>query len=206
MVRFAVLTNVALAGLVALGCSGSSGVPTGPGPPQAAAELDATAAGLAASEIAAASVVLDLDDTQAAALEEAFRNAWNGLAEVRGRWLAGEIGAEQAVAEARAIRNVLDAALESILTTEQLAALRARTGAATGPPLSDEQRATLHEIADRFRVLALKIAEQVRAGEIRLVEAAQLLREGAHLARVETCAVLLPEQRPLLLWCEASGG
>jgi Spy/CpxP family protein refolding chaperone len=198
-----------LAGILAVAaCGGSSGSPSGPdqGPLSAeiAAELERTDAGIAASEVGAVELAFDLDDTQRQAIADALARARAALADLRGRWLAGEIGAEATVAEARAIRDALDTEIHAVLTPEQRAALDARRAAFhPGLELTEEQRAEIRAIVDAWRVLVLETIADLRAGELTPREAALALADGAREARAAVCGVLDPEQSALFPRCAA---
>lgn len=206
------LRTILLSGLVAfaLACGGSSPSPVGPldgpeiGAPAVSAEIDQTDARIAASEIGAAGVVFDLEEGQRQAIDDALARARTALADLARRWLAREIPAEAAVAEARAIRDALDAEIEAILTPEQLAELEARRAAFhPGLELTEEQRAEIRAIVDRWRVLVLETLEALRDRELTLAEAARTLLEGRRAAHAAFCAVLEPDQREIFPSCAA---
>lgn len=197
-----------LAGILVAACGGSSGSPSGPDPGPAsaeiAAELERTDAGIAASEVGAVELAFDLDDAQRQAIADALARARAALADLRGRWLAGEIGAEATVAEARAIGDALEAEIDAVLTPEQRAALDARRAAFhPGLELTEDQRAEIRAIVDAWRVLVLETIADLRAGELTPREAALALAEGAREARAAVCGVLDPEQRASFPRCAA---
>src|SRR5688572_30875318 len=143
---------VAAAGLLA--CGDDAGSPLGAGADRPATpveladrELDAASARIAASEVGALHLAFDLDEGQRQAISEALGRARAALADLRLRWLAGEIGSAETVAEARAIRETLDAEIAAALTPEQLARIEARR-AAFRPDLglTDLQRAAIRGI------------------------------------------------------------
>lgn len=198
-----------LAGILAVvACGGSSGSPSGPAPGPAsaeiAAELERTDAGIAASEVGAVELAFDLDDAQRQAIADALARARAALADLRARWLAGEIGAAETVAEARAIRDALEAEIDAVLTPEQRAALDERRAAFhPGLELTEDQRAEIRAIVDAWRVLVLETIADLRAGELTPREAALALAEGAREARAAVCGVLDPEQRAFFPRCAA---
>jgi Spy/CpxP family protein refolding chaperone len=206
------LRTILLSGLVAfaLACGGSSPSPVGPldgpeiGAPAVSAEIDQTDARIAASEIGAAGVVFDLEEGQRQAIDDALARARTALADLARRWLAREIPAEAAVAEARAIRDALDAEIEAILTPEQLAELEARRAAFhPGLELTEEQRAEIRAIVDRWRVLVLETLEGLRDRTLTLEDAARALLEGRRAAHAAFCAVLEPDQLEIFPGCAA---
>lgn len=187
-------------------CGGSSGSPSGPveGPAsiETAAELERTDDRIAASEVGAVELAFDLDEAQQEAIADALARARAALADLRARWLAGEIGAEATVAEARAIRDALEAEIDAVLTPEQRAALDARRAAFhRGLELTEEQRAEIRAIVDAWHVLVLETIADLRAGELTPREVATALAEGAREARAAVCGVLEPEQRALFPRC-----
>jgi len=193
--------------LVACGGSSSSPIaPDGYAPePAAAIELGLTEDRIAATEIGAVGLAFDLEKGQRQAIAEAIARARDALADLRARWRAGEIGAAETVAEARAIRQTLDAEIEAVLTAEQLAEIEARRAAfRPGLELTDGQRAAIQAIVDDWRVLVLETLRGLRAEELTLREAGQALVEGAREARAAVCDVLEPEQRTLLGRCAAT--
>jgi Spy/CpxP family protein refolding chaperone len=207
-VRRSILTPGLLALAAIAGCGGSSGSPSGPdeGPAtvEIAAELERTDDRIAASEVGAIELAFDLDDAQRQAIADALARARVALADLRARWLAGEIGAEATVAEARAIRDTLEAEIDAVLTPEQRAALDARRAAFhPGLELTEEQRAEIRAIVDAWHVLVLETIADVRAGELTPREAALALAEGAREARAAVCGVLDPEQSALFPRCAA---
>ena len=195
-----------LAFAVIAACGGSSAPPSGPaeGPAsvETAAELERTDDRIAASEVGAVDLAFDLDDAQQEAIADALARARAALADLRARWLAGEIGAEATVAEARAIRDALEAEIDAVLTPEQRAALDARRAAFhRGLELTEEQRAEIRAIVDAWHVLVLETIADLRAGELTPREVATALAEGAREARAAVCGVLDPEQRALFPRC-----
>jgi Spy/CpxP family protein refolding chaperone len=192
--------------LAVAACGGSSGSPSGPdeGPAsvEIAAELERTDDRIAASEVGAVELAFDLDEDQRQAIADALARARAALADLRARWLAGEIGAAETVAEARAIRDALEAEIDAVLTPEQRAALDARRAAfQPGLDLTEEQRAEIRAIVDAWRVLVLETIADLRAGELTPREAALALAEGAREARAAVCGVLDPEQSALFPRC-----
>lgn len=195
---------LAFAAIVA--CGGSSGSPSGPvegtASVETAAELERTDDRIAASEVGAVELAFDLDEAQQEAIADALARARAALADLRARWLAGEIGAEATVAEARAIRDALEAEIDAVLTPEQRAALDARRAAFhRGLELTEEQRAEIRAIVDAWHVLVLETIADLRAGELTPREVATALAEGAREARAAVCGVLEPEQRALFPRC-----
>jgi hypothetical protein len=192
----------------ALACGGSSGSPVGPvdGPgvaPQAAsAEIAVTGGRIAASEVGAVGLAFDLEEGQREAIAEAIARARAALADLTRRWLAGEIGPEATVADARAIRAVLDAEIESILTPEQLAEIEARRAAfRPGLELTDDQRAEIQAIVDDWHVFVLETLQGLRERTLTLEEAGRALAEGARAARAAFCGVLEPDQLDVFPRC-----
>ena len=209
MSRTAPLVTLLLA--AALAC-GSSGSPTGPdstGSPSvptsaAAVEIAATGDRIAASEVGAVDLAFDLEEGQRQAIAEALARARAALADLSARWRAGEIDAETAVAESRAIRAALDAELASILTPEQRAELEARRAAfRPGVELTAEQRAEIAAIVDGWHVFVLETLRALRLGELTFEEAGRTLADGARDARAAVCGVLGPEQLDAFLRCAA---
>lgn len=207
---FALMQRTILSGFlisaVIAACGGSSGSPSGPdeGPAsvEIAAELDRTDDRIAASEVGAVDIAFDLDEAQRDAIADAVGRARAALADLRARWLAGEIGAEATVAEARAIRDALEAEIDAVLTPEQRAALDARRAAFhRGLELTEEQRAEIRAIVDAWHALVLETIADLRAGELTPREVATALAEGAREARAAVCGVLDPEQRALFPRC-----
>lgn len=208
MIRW--LRLVPLGVLLFLAACGSSGSPTGPDGPDgvtataALHELELAGDRIAASEVGAVDLAFDLDDAQRQAIADAIARARAALADLRARWLAGEIGAEATVAEARAIRAALEAEIDAVLTPEQRSALEARRAAFhAGLELTEEQRAAIRAIVDAWRALVLETVADLRAGELTPREAAQTLAEGAREARAAVCGVLDLEQRELFPRCAA---
>jgi Spy/CpxP family protein refolding chaperone len=206
----ALLSSLLVAGIVA--CGGSSSSPVGPGSdpegPTATAvaqELEIAGDRIAASEVGAVDLAFDLDDDQRQAIADAIARARAALADLRSRWLAGEIGAEATVAEARAIRVALEAEIDAVLTPEQRAALDARrAGFHAGLELTEEQRAAIRAIVDAWRALVLETVADLRARALTPREAAAILAAGAREARAAVCGVLDPEQRELFPRCPAA--
>lgn len=211
MNRLAPLAIVLLAGAAILGCGGGDGSPVdleldGPGTQEALAtsELEVTRHEIAASEVGALGLAFDLEEGQRQAIAEALARARAALVDLRTRWRAGEIGAPETVAEARAIRETLDAEIEAALTPEQLAEIEARRAAfRPGLELTDEQRAAIEAIVDDWRVLVLETLRALREEELTLREAGHTLAEGAREARVAVCEVLEPDQLQVFPRCPA---
>jgi Spy/CpxP family protein refolding chaperone len=154
--------------------------------------------------VGAVELAFDLDDAQRQAIADALARARAALADLRARWLAGEIGAAETVAEARAIRDALEAEIDAVLTPEQRAALDERRAAFhPGLELTEDQRAEIRAIVDAWRVLVLETIADLRAGELTPREAALALAEGAREARAAVCGVLDPEQRAFFPRCAA---
>lgn len=199
------LSRILVAGIVA--CGGSSSSPAGPDGVTATAalhELELAGDRIAASEVGAVDLAFDLDDAQRQAIAEAIARARAALADLRSRWLGGEIGAAATVAEARAIRAALEVEIDAVLTPEQRAALEARRAAfQPGLELTEEQRAAIRAIVDGWRALVLETVADLRTGELTPLEAAQTLAEGAREARAAVCGVLDLEQRELFPRCAA---
>ncbi len=200
---------LAAAGLLACGGDGG-GSPLGTamerGTPVELAEqeLDAASARIAASEVGSLHLAFELDEGQRQAISEALAGARAALAELRLRWLTGEIGSAETVAEARAIRQTLDAEIAAALTSEQLAELEARRAAFLPDlGLTDEQRAQVRAIVDDWRALVLDTARDVREREMTPREAAEALLDGARAARSAVCGVLEPDQQALFPRCDA---
>lgn len=187
-------------------CGGSSGSPSGPaeGPASSeiATELERTNDRIAASEVGAVDMAFDLDEAQRQAIADALARARAALADVRARWLAGEIGAEATVAEARAIRDALEAEIDAVLTPEQRAVLDARRAAFhRGLGLTEEQRAEIRAIVEAWHALVLETIADLRAGDLTPREVARALAEGAREARAAVCGVLDPQQQALFPRC-----
>ena len=209
MIRFShLLAIVAAAGLLACGDGGS---PLGaerdrPETPEAlaASELEIAGGDIAAAEVGALELAFDLEEGQREAISEALARARAALADLRLRWRAGEIGSAETVAEARAIRQILDAEIAAALTPEQRARIEARR-AAFRPDLglTDEQRAAIRAIVDDWRALVLDTARDLRENELTPREAAELLFDGARAARTAVCGVLDPDQQALFPRCDA---
>jgi Spy/CpxP family protein refolding chaperone len=210
MRRPAFLSGILLL-IATLACGGSADSPTAPAGSvdlTVAAELGSTGDRIAASEVGAVGLAFELEEGQRQAIGEALARARAALADLRARWRTGAIGAEAAVAEARAIRETLDAEIEAALTPEQLAELEARRAAfRPGLELTEDQRAAIRAIVDGWRVLVLETLAAVREEALTPREAAQALAEGAREARAALCDVLEPDQRSALPLCrDAAGG
>ena len=209
MTRWMPLVALVAAGLLA--CGGDGGSPLGaegerPTTPEAlaAAELEIAGAEIAGSEVGALELAFDLEEGQREAISEALARARAALADLRVRWRAGEIGSAETVAEARAIRETLDAEIAAVLTPEQLAELEARRAAFLPDlGLTDEQRAQIRGIVDDWRALVLDTARDLRENELTPREAAGILFDGARAARTAVCGVLDPDQQALFPRCEA---
>jgi Spy/CpxP family protein refolding chaperone len=203
--RRTTFSAIVLAVPAILACGGSEDSPTGlegVRPVQAEAEITLTGNRIAASEIGAVGLAFDLEEGQRQAIADAIARARAALADLRARWRAGEIGAEATVAEARAIRMVLDAEIAAVLTPEQLAEIEARRAAFhPGLELTEEQRAAIRAIIDGWRVLVLETVEAVRDDELTLREAGRALAEGARDARAAVCDVLEPDQEEVFPHC-----
>jgi Spy/CpxP family protein refolding chaperone len=198
---------VAAAGILA--CGGDGGSPLGaerPATPEAlaASELEIAGGDIAAAELSALELAFDLDEGQRDAISQALARAREALADLRVRWRAGEIGSAETVAEARAIRETLDAEIAAALTPEQLARIEARR-AAFRPDLglTDQQRAAIRGIVDDWRALVLDTARDLRENELSPREAAEILFDGARAARTAVCGVLDSEQQELFPRCDA---
>jgi Spy/CpxP family protein refolding chaperone len=154
--------------------------------------------------LSALELAFDLDEGQRDAISQALARAREALADLRVRWRAGEIGSAETVAEARAIRETLDAEIAAALTPEQLARIEARR-AAFRPDLglTDQQRAAIRGIVDDWRALVLDTARDLRENELSPREAAEILFDGARAARTAVCGVLDSEQQELFPRCDA---
>ena len=209
MIRWTPLVAIVVAGLLA--CGGEAGSPFGaegerPGTPEALAafEIEIAENQIAGSEVGALELAFDLEEDQREAISNALARARAALADLRARWLAGEISAAETVAEARAIRETLDAEIAAALTPEQLARIEARRAAFhPGLELTDEQRAQIRGIVDDWRELVLVTARDLRENELTPREAAEVLFEGARAARTAVCGVLEPDQQALFPRCDA---
>jgi Spy/CpxP family protein refolding chaperone len=198
---------VTAAGILA--CGGDGGSPLGaerPATPEAlaASELEIAGGDIAAAELSALELAFDLDEGQRDAISQALARAREALADLRVRWRAGEIGSAETVAEARAIRETLDAEIAAALTPEQLARIEARR-AAFRPDLglTDQQRAAIRGIVDDWRALVLDTARDLRENELSPREAAEILFDGARAARTAVCGVLDSDQQELFPRCDA---
>lgn len=200
---------LAAAGLLA--CGGDGGTPLGPesdrpATPEAlaAAEIEITADEVAASEVGSLELAFDLEEGQRQVIADALARARAALADLRARWRAGEIGSAETVAEARAIRETLNAEIAAALTPEQLARIEARR-AAFRPDLelTEDQRAQIRTIVDDWRALVLDTARDLRERATSPREAAEILFDGARAARTAVCGVLDPDQQALFPRCEA---
>lgn len=199
---------LALAGLLACGEGGS---PLGaeadsPATPEAlaTAELEIAGSAIAGSEMGALELAFDLEEGQRQAIADALARAREALVDLRLRWRAGEIGAAETVAEARAIRETLAAEIAAVLTPEQLERIEARRAAFLPTlGLTDEQRAQIRGIVDDWRALVLETARDLRERELSPREAAEILFEGSRAARTAVCGVLEPDQQALFPRCEA---
>jgi hypothetical protein len=210
MIRFAALSIAffALAGLLACGEGGS---PLGaeadrPATAEAlaAAELEIAGIAIAGSEVAALELAFDLEDGQRQAIADALAQARAALVDLRLRWRAGEIGSAETVAEARAIRETLDAEIAARLTPEQLALIEARRAAFLPDlGLTEDQRAQIRGIVDDWRALVLETARDLRERALTPREAAEILFEGGRAARTAVCGVLDTDQQALFPRCDA---
>jgi hypothetical protein len=192
-------------------CGGSTGSPAAPEGPAgqlaAAVEVGLTEDRIAAWEMGAVGLAFELEEGQLQAIAEAIARAGDALAELRGRWRAGELGAEATVAEARAIREALDAEIAAVLTSEQLAEIEARRAAfRSGFELTEAQRAAIRAIVDGWRVFVLETLEAVREQELTPREAAQALAERAREAWSAVCDVLEPDQQSAFPHCGDEAG
>lgn len=209
MTRSTTLIALLAAGLLA--CGGDGGSPLGAErdrsatpEAQAAAELEIAGDEIAAAEVGALELAFDLEEGQRETIADALARARSALADLRARWLAGEIGSAETVAEARAIRETLDAEIAAALTPEQLARIEARRAAfQPGLDLTDEQRAAIRAIVDDWRALVLDTARDLRENELTPREAAEVLFDGARAARTAVCGVLDPDQQALFPRCDA---
>jgi hypothetical protein len=198
-----------LAGLLA--CGGDGGSPLGaegtsPATPEAlaVAELEIAGSDIAGTEVGALELVFDLGEGQREAISDALARARAALADLRIRWRAGEIGSAETVAEARAIRQTLNAEIAAVLTPEQLARIEARRAAFLPDlGLSDEQRAEIRAIVDDWRALVLDTGRDLRERTTTPREAAEILFDGARAARTAVCGVLDVDQQELFPRCEA---
>ena len=194
-------------GLLACGEGGSPlGAEDPPATPEAlaVAELEIAGREIAGSEMGALELAFDLDEGQRQAIEEALTRARDALLDLRLRWRAGEIGSAETVAEARAIRETLDAEIAAALTPEQLALIEARRDAFFPDlGLTDDQRASIRGIVDDWRALVLETARDLRERELSPREAAEILFEGGRAARTAVCGVLDSDQQALFPRCEA---
>ncbi|HET6363127.1 MAG TPA: hypothetical protein VFH11_13885 [Gemmatimonadota bacterium] len=197
----------ALAGLLACGEGNSPlGAEDPPATPEAlaAAELEIAGREIAGSEMGALELTFDLQEGQRQAIGDALTRARDALLDLRLRWRSGEIGSAETVAEARAIRDTLDAEIGAALTPEQIRLIEARRAAF--PPdlaLTDEQRAAIRAIVDDWRALVLDMARDLRERELTPGEAAEILFDGARAARTAVCGVLDPDQQALFPRCDA---
>ena len=208
MTRFAALAIAFLEIFGALACS-EAGSPLGTGDERgnpvelADRELDAASARIAASEVGSLHLAFVLDEGQRDAISDALARARAALGDLRLRWRAGEIGSAETVAEARAIRQTLDAEIAAVLTAEQLAELEARRAAFLPDlGLTDEQRAQIRGIVDDWRALVLDTARDLRENELTPREAAEILFDGARAARTAVCGVLDSDQQELFPRCD----
>ena len=209
MNRYAALAIAFLAISGSLACT-EGGSPLGTGDERGAPaeladqELDAASARIAASEVGSLHLAFELDEEQRQTIADALDRARAALADLRLRWRAGDIGSAETVAEARAIRQTLEAEIAAVLTADQLAELEARRAAFLPDlGLTDEQRAQIRGIVDDWRALVLETARDLRADELSLREAAGILFDGARAAQTAVCGVLDPDQQALFPRCEA---
>ena len=202
---------IGLLGLFApLACSEGGGSPLGTAEERvtpielADQELAGASARIAASEVGTLHLAFELEEGQREAISEALARARAALADLRLRWRTGEIGSAETVAEARAIRQALDAEIAAALTSEQLAEIEARRAAFLPDlGLTEEQRAQIQAIVDDWRALVLDIARDLRERETTPREAAEILFDGARAARTAVCGVLDTDQQALFPRCEA---
>jgi len=192
----------ALALPLALACGGST-APTAP---------DAVIEDISEAEIVAASHLSDLTEDQRAALRAAFQEARAKIAALRARHQAGELTNEEARAIARQIHAELLAAIEAILTPEQLAQHRHPLGPRPGPHrppdlgLTDDQLAQINVLRQQLAAFGRSLAAKVHGGELTGVEARAQMRDAVRRFNAAVCAILTAEQQGQARFCAAAGG
>jgi Spy/CpxP family protein refolding chaperone len=175
---------------LALACGGSS-APT---------ETEPVIEDISEAEILEAAGASDLTEEQRAALRAAFEEARAAIAELRASYAAGEVTAAEATEIARQIHQDLLAAIQSILTPEQLDRFQHQ------PPvplfLTPEQRAAIAALFMRLAAYGRELQAQVENGEITALEARRLFFARAHDVRLLVCEILTPEQRTRFPFCQ----
>jgi hypothetical protein len=193
----------ALALPLALACGESSG-PTA---------TNAVIEDISEAEILASAHLSDLTEEQRAALAAAFRDARAKIAALRARHQAGELTNQEAMAIARQIHAELLAAIESILTPEQLASHRPPLG---GPPpgphrppdlgLSEDQLAQINALRQELAAFGRSLAAKVQSGELTGVEARAQMHAALRRFNAAVCAILTAEQQARAPFCGGAGG
>ena len=186
---------------LALACGGSSG-PTA---------TNAVIEDISEAEILASTHLSDLTEDQRAALSAAFAAARAKIAALRARHQAGELTDQEAMAIARQIHAELVAAIESILTPEQLASHRPPLG---GPPhphrppdlgLTDDQLAQINALRQQLAAFGRSLAAKVQSGELTGLEARAQMHAALRRFNAAVCAILTAEQQTQAVFCSAGG-
>jgi len=175
--------GLALAGMLAAAwaCSGDGVGPVGGGDPAEVQEF----AAVEGSEIATSGYLGDLTDEQREGVRAAFERAHAAIADIRSRLQAGTIDREQAVAEARAVHELLLEELAQFLTPDQIRELRDRRPHRPWHAdlrLTPEQAREIRAIWNALHDALQQIARKLHAGEIDRDEAGEatgILRETA---------------------------
>lgn len=194
--------RLAIAGMLAFAwaCSGEGSGPVGG---DELAEVPEFAA-VAGSEIAASGYLGDLTDEQREGVRAAFERAHAALADIRSRLQAGAIDRGQAMAEARAVHELLLEELGAFLTPEQIRELRDRRPGRPWHPdfrLTPEQAREIRVIWNALHQELHEIARQLHAGEIGREEARLLARQATARAHAAICDVLTEQQAAKVRFC-----
>lgn len=168
---------------------------------------DAVVEDITLDEIEAAAGLGELTEEQRDAVRRILREGRARLHRVRAALRAGDLTPERARALARRIHDETIERLGEILTDDQIQTLLDRRPSGrrdVDPPLTEEQRAAIHELRQAYRAFVAGQREAVRSGELTAEEARARVREAARRLRQQTCALLTPEQAEDVRSC--SGG
>jgi hypothetical protein len=181
-------------------CSGDGVGPVGGGDPAEVQEF----AAVEGSEIATSGYLGDLTDEQREGVRAAFERAHAAIADIRSRLQAGTIDREQAVAEARAVHELLLEELAQFLTPDQIRELRDRRPHRPWHAdlrLTPEQAREIRAIWNALHDALQQIARKLHAGEIDRDEARLQARQATSRAHEAICDVLTAEQAAKVPFC-----
>ena len=158
--------------------------------------------------IVTADHLASLSDEQRAAVRAAFAEAHQAIARILRGHRAGDLTREEAHALARQVHDALLQKLSTILTPEQLDALRNgphhRPDSRPDPlQLTEEQKAQILALSQALGTFVRDLRSQLESGQITAGEARAQLRAAVQRFNASVCGLLTADQQSRAPFCSA---